>query len=258
MKFSIITATYNSQRSIFQCLNSILNQTYANFEIVLVDGGSTDDTLRIIQEFYDPRIKVVSEPDYGLYDALNKGITRATGDIIGFLHSDDFFANPRVLENLIAAFHDEKVHGVYSNLKYVSQENPEKVLRNWKSKDFQYKNLKYGWMPPHPTLFLRKEVYQTIGSFNTSLKIAADYDFILRLFTSRTFNIKYLNIYITHMRMGGASNGSLHSIFKKSSEDHQVISQFELWGIFTLIFKNLRKLPQFLKIPGFHNVNHLF
>ncbi len=257
MKFSIITATYNSQSSIFQCLSSILNQTYSNFEIVLVDGVSIDDTLQIIQEFHDSRIKVVSEPDNGLYDALNKGITRATGDIIGFLHSDDFFANPNVLENLIAAFHDEKVHGVYSNLKYVSQENPEKVLRNWKSKEFQFTNLKYGWMPPHPTLFLRKEVYQQIGSFNTRLKIAADYDFILRLFTSRKFKIQYLNIYITHMRMGGASNGSLNSILRKSSEDYQVISQFKLWGIFTLIFKNLRKLPQFLKISGFHNLNHV-
>ncbi len=197
-----------------------------------------------IQQFNDPRIKVISEKDDGLYYALNKGISMATGDVVGFIHSDDFFPDVNVLENLYKSLHSEQVDGVYANLKYVSQSDSNKVVRDWKSKPFKSENLKYGWMPPHPTLFLKRDFYNTLGGFNTNFRIAADYDFILRLFSSNKFQIKYLNIYTTHMRVDGASNKSLKSIFKKSSEDYKVISQYSLLGFFTLVFKNLRKIPQ--------------
>lgn len=197
-----------------------------------------------IQQFNDPRIKVISEKDDGLYYALNKGISMATGDVVGFIHSDDFFPDVNVLENLYKSLQSEQVDGVYANLKYVSQSDSNKVVRDWKSKPFKSENLKYGWMPPHPTLFLKRDFYNTLGGFNTNFRIAADYDFILRLFSSNKFQIKYLNIYTTHMRVDGASNKSLKSIFKKSSEDYKVISQYSLLGFFTLVFKNLRKIPQ--------------
>jgi glycosyltransferase len=219
-------------------------QTYSNFEVIIVDGASTDETLLKIQQFNDPRIKVISEKDDGLYYALNKGISMATGDVVGFIHSDDFFPDVNVLENLYKSLQSEQVDGVYANLKYVSQSDSNKVVRDWKSKPFKSENLKYGWMPPHPTLFLKRDIYNTLGGFNTNFRIAADYDFILRLFSSNKFQIKYLNIYTTHMRVGGASNKSLKSIFKKSSEDYKVISQYSLLGFFTLVFKNLRKIPQ--------------
>jgi len=197
-----------------------------------------------IQQFNDPRIKVISEKEDGLYYALNKGISMATGDVVGFIHSDDFFPDVNVLENLYKSLQSEQVDGVYANLKYVSQSDSNKVVRDWKSKPFKSENLKYGWMPPHPTLFLKRDFYNTLGGFNTNFRIAADYDFILRLFSSNKFQIKYLNIYTTHMRVDGASNKSLKSIFKKSSEDYKVISQYSLLGFFTLVFKNLRKIPQ--------------
>ena len=244
MKFSLITATFNSQKSIAFCLNSVMIQTYSNFEVIIVDGASTDETLLKIQQFNDPRIKVISEKDDGLYHALNKGISMATGDVVGFLHSDDFFPDECVLENLYKSLHSEQVDGVYANLKYVSQSDSNKVVRDWKSKPFKFENLKYGWMPPHPTLFLKRDIYNTLGGFNTNFRIAADYDFILRLFSSNKFQIKYLNIYTTHMRVGGASNKSFKSIFQKSLEDYKVISQYSLLGFFTLVFKNLRKILQ--------------
>ena len=219
-------------------------QTYSDFEVIIVDGASTDETLLKIQQFNDKRIKVVSEKDDGLYHALNKGISMATGDVVGFLHSDDFFPDAFVLENLHKLLQSEQVDGVYSNLKYVSQSDSNKVVRDWKSKPFKIENLKFGWMPPHPTLFLKRDIYNTLGGFNTNFRIAADYDFILRLFSSNKFQIKYLNMYTTHMRVGGASNKSFKSIFQKSMEDYKVISQYSLLGFFTLVFKNLRKIPQ--------------
>ena len=140
MKFSLITATFNSQKSIAFCLNSVMIQTYSNFEVIIVDGASTDETLLKIQQFNDPRIKVISEKDDGLYHALNKGISMATGDVVGFLHSDDFFPDECVLENLYKSLHSEQVDGVYANLKYVSQSDSNKVVRDWKSKPFKFEN----------------------------------------------------------------------------------------------------------------------
>jgi glycosyltransferase len=222
-------------------------QSHTDFEVLVVDGGSTDNTLTLIEGFKDPRIKVVSEKDDGLYDALNKGINRATGDIVGFLHSDDFFPNGAVLTNIAKAFNNENINGVYGNLKYVSADNPDKVLRNWVSKPFQGINLKYGWMPPHPTLFLKKTIYDELGGFNTQFKIAADYDFILKLFTRKEYKVYYLNIFITHMRVGGVSNKSVFSILLKSFEDIKIVRKQKQMNILTVLFKNTRKISQFIR-----------
>lgn len=246
MKFSIITATYNSQKFIESCIQSVLNQSYPNIELIIVDGASSDNTLQIIQSFNDPRVKIHSERDNGIYFALNKGVSLASGDVIGFLHSDDFFVHENVIEEIILELQNPNIQGVYSNLKYVHHSNPNQVIRNWKSKPYKPINLKFGWMPPHPTLFLKREVYDSIGLFNTNYRIAADYDWILRVFTDSRFTIKYLDMYISDMRIGGASNGSVKSIIKKSKEDYSVIQNYPLWGWLTLISKNIRKLPQLL------------
>ncbi len=246
MKFSIITATYNSQQFIESCIQSVLNQSYPNIELIIVDGASSDNTLQLVEKFNDPRVTIYSERDNGIYFALNKGISLATGDVIGFLHSDDFFVHENVIEEIAGELQNSNIHGVYSNLKYVHHSNPNQVIRDWKSKPFKPINLKFGWMPPHPTLFLKRIVYDSIGPFNTSYRIAADYDWILRAFTESSFNIKFLDMYISDMRIGGASNGSLKSIIKKSKEDYSVIRQYPLWGWLTLISKNVRKLPQLL------------
>ncbi len=247
MKISIITATYNSQNFIESCIQSVLDQTYTDFELIIVDGLSTDNTLEIIRKFNDSRIRLFSEKDNGIYFALNKGIDLATGDVVGFLHSDDFLVNNYVFQNIVNEFHTHKIDGIYSNLKYVSSLDSIKIIRNWKSKSFNSINLKFGWMPPHPTLFLKKSIYDQIGGFNVQYKIAADYDFILRLFNSQKYNIKYLDTYISHMRTGGASNKSIKAILKKSSEDLSIISNYPLWGVLTLMFKNFRKITQFVK-----------
>ncbi len=246
MTFSIITATFNSQAHIKACLESVIIQSYTDFEVLIVDGGSTDNTLTLIEGFKDPRIKVVSEKDDGLYDALNKGISRATGCIVGFLHSDDFFPDGKVLEDIVGVFENNKIAGVYGDLKYVNAEDSAKVVRNWVSKPFKRSNLKYGWMPPHPTLFLRKSVYSDLRGFNTEYRIAADYDFILKLCCSNKYELFYYNRVITHMRVGGMSNNNLKSVIQKSSEDLRIINNYPLLGILTLFFKNIRKLSQFI------------
>jgi glycosyltransferase involved in cell wall biosynthesis len=245
VKISIITATFNSQSFIECSVLSVLNQTYSNIELIIVDGLSTDNTLDIIRKINDPRIHLISEKDNGIYYALNKGISLASGDIIGFLHSDDFFVDNQIVERIVNEFRNTKLDGVYSNLKYVSINDSNKIVRNWRSMPFKRINLKFGWMPPHPTLFLLKSVYNEIGDFNVKYRISADYDFILRLFISQNYSIKYLDTYISNMRTGGASNKSLKAISKKSREDLDIISNYPLWGTFTFVFKNLRKISQF-------------
>ena len=172
MKFSLITATYNSLSSIHSVLDSVRAQTHSDIEWIIVDGGSTDGTLDFIKENEKYIDKYVSEKDKGIYDALNKGVKMASGDVIGFLHSDDFLASSEIIATINNVFSANQVDGVYGDLEYVEKENTNKVVRYWKSKTFQYSLLKKGWMPAHPTVFLKKEVYQKHGFFNTNLKIS--------------------------------------------------------------------------------------
>ena len=248
MKVSIITATYNSSATIEHCIQSVIGQDYPEIEYIIVDGGSTDETISVIKDWQkrDSRIQWVSEKDKGIYDALNKGVTMATGDVIGFVHSDDFLADPSTISKLMLKFKTGDIDGVYGNLQYVDQTNPDKVIRAWKSQPFRSNLLQHGWMPAHPTLFLKKEVYEKHGEFNLNFKIAADYDFMLRVLQDHSLSFSYLPQVITKMRMGGASNGSLKNIMNKSREDYKVMKTngltFPMWG---LLAKNLSKLPQF-------------
>lgn len=245
MKLSIITATYNSENNITGCLSSVYNQSYKNMEHIIIDGLSKDDTLSILKLYQNKNLNIISEKDTGIYDALNKGIQLATGDVIGFLHSDDLYYSDNTLKNIMHIFEDQSVDAVYGDLIYITQDL-SKTVRYWQSGFFSLKKLKSGWMPPHPTLFLRKSIYETYGVFDTDFKIAADYDFILRVLSKKNLKIVYLPEVITKMRVGGASNKSVKNIIQKSREDYRALKKNHIGGIYTLIIKNISKVKQFI------------
>jgi glycosyltransferase involved in cell wall biosynthesis len=248
MKVSIITACYNSSYSIGYCLESILSQNYDNIEFNIIDGKSSDDTLSIVKHYQKKYsyIKLISEKDEGIYDALNKGVLLATGDVIGFVHSDDLLASKTVISEIVATLKNEKLDGVYGDLEYVRKEDTSKVVRFWKSRSFNSKLLSMGWMPAHPTLFLKKEVYEKHGFFNLSYKISADYDFMLRILKDDSLKFGYLPKVITKMRIGGASNGSIKNIINKTKEDYRAVRSNHIGGWFSILIKNTSKIKQFV------------
>lgn len=243
MKISIITAVYNNKENIKDALHSVANQTYKNVEHIVIDGGSTDGTLDVLKASKSVS-KLVSEKDNGIYDALNKGIALASGDVIGFLHSDDIFANNQVVEKIAKAFQEKHIDTLYSDLQYVQKQDVSKVVRHWESCDFRMHLLRKGWMPPHPTLFLKKEVYEKHGNFNINFTIAADYDLILRIFKDGERKVFYVPEVNVKMRVGGKSN-TLKNIITKSKEDFITLKQNKVGGFWTLFVKNASKFKQF-------------
>lgn len=245
MIVSIITATYNNKNTIEDTILSVLSQTYANIEYIIIDGKSTDGTLDIIEKYKNRIDKIISEADKGMYDALNKGIKQASGDVIGFLHSDDFYADEQVIENIIETFKTQDTNSVYGDLEYVSATNPKNTIRYWKAGSFNIKGLKKGWMPPHPTFYVRKEIYKKHGSFNLDYKIAADYDLMLRFLGKFKISTTYLPKVLVKMRWGGASNRNLGNIIQKSKEDYLILKRNNIGGFLSLLSKNFRKIGQF-------------
>ncbi len=243
MKISVITAVWNNCETVAQALESILAQTYTNVEMIVIDGASTDGTREVLERYRDKLAVLVSERDAGIYDALNKGIARATGDVIGFLHADDLLADSTVLARIAGAF-SASVDGVYGDLLYVRKQNPTQTVRYWRSRPFTPDLCGKGWMPAHPTLYLRRAVYQRHGQFDTSYRIAADYDFMLRILKAGT-RVVYLPAVLVKMRVGGVSNRSLGNLLRKSREDLRALQQNRVGGMWTLLRKNLSKLPQF-------------
>jgi glycosyltransferase involved in cell wall biosynthesis len=248
MKISIITAVYNSVSTISDTIISVDKQTHKNLEHIIVDGRSTDGSLDEINRNTHSRMMLVSEPDNGVYSALNKGINLATGDVIGFAHSDDFLAHDRVIEHISKAFEDPAVEAVFGNLDYISKDNRLKIIRHWSGTPFSKCKLYHGWMPAHPTLYVRSHVYERLGSFNTNFQIAADYDFILRYFSQTTAKIVFIPEVLYKMRLGGCSNQNLKNILKKTIEDYYAIRINGIGGLNTLIRKNLSKVFQFTPI----------
>ena len=246
LTISIITAVHNNKKFIENAMKSVLGQTYPHIEYIVVDGNSTDGTLDIIKKYEGKISKWISEPDSGIYEALNKGIKLTTGDVVGFLHSDDLFASNMVIEKVAGKFLSGSVNAVYSDLVYITKNNGDKTVRYWKAGEYKRKSLKFGWIPPHPTLFVKKEVYDNCGLFNTGLRIAADYDMMLRLLTYCGDKISYIDETLVKMRLGGASNRSLKNMIIKSREDYIALSNngFPL-PLLTLFLKNIRKLNQF-------------
>ena len=249
MKISIITATFNRGHFIESCILSILRQDIKNIELIIIDGLSTDSTSKKIKPILkkNKNIKFYSEKDLGIYDALNKGIDKASGEIIGFLHSDDLFYNSEVLKKIINKFKKYDLDGIYGDLEYVEKINTNKIVRYWESCTFSYKLLRKGWTPPHPTLFLKKSIYLKYGKFDLNFKISADYDFMLRVFKNDTLNIQYFPDIITRMRVGGISNKNIRNILIKTFEDYKAIRKNKIGGIGTLLRKNTSKIKQFLQ-----------
>lgn len=246
MNISIITVSYNSSKTIRESIESVNNLDYQNLEHVFIDGKSSDNTLEIIYEFSTRKKTVICEKDKGIYDAFNKGVNNTKGDIVGFLHSDDTFAANDILDQVISVFSKyQDVDGVYGDLMYVDKLNTNKVIRYWKSKVFNQNLLKKGWMPAHPTLFLKKEIYDKHGSFDLNYKVSADYDFMVRILKDSDLNFKYLPQVVTKMKVGGNSNRSLSNIIKKSREDFEIIKKNKIGGFVTLLQKNLSKISQF-------------
>jgi len=246
MRVSIITITYNNSHSIAEAINSVISQTYSDIEYIVVDGKSKDNTVDVIRSFGDKIARFISEPDKGIYDALNKGIAMATGDLIGFLHSDDFFPSTDTIQHVVDAFKANDTDSLYGDLQYVNKQHTSKVLRNWRSGNFSLRQLKLGWMPPHPTLYVKRWVYQKYGGFDTSLDISGDYDTMLRFLGKYKISTQYLPEVMVKMRVGGASNKSIKNIIQKSWEDWVAIRNNEFGNLYTLLFKNLRKVPQFI------------
>jgi glycosyltransferase len=257
MTISIITAVFNASKTIEACIQSISSQTYPDLEHIIVDGGSTDRTLEIIEKVmnhespvtnHQTRVpRVISEPDNGIYDALNKGIRMAAGDLVGFLHADDIYASDSVIEKVAEVMKQNNSDSCYGDLLYVDKNDTNRTIRYWKSSPFASTLLKKGWMPPHPTFFVRRKAYEKYGLFDTSFKIAADYELMLRFLAHHKISTCYIPEVLVKMRMGGASNRSLQNLFRKSSEDYRAMKMHQVGGLASLLRKNLSKVPQFFR-----------
>lgn len=212
---------------------------------MVIDGASTDGTLELLHSRLDRCAVLVSGPDKGIYDALNKGLARATGEVIGLLHSDDFFADNQVLADIANAFKEPDIEAVFGDLQYVSKANTNSVIRYWRAGHYSRARLGRGWMPPHPTLFLRRSVIERWGGFDTRFRIAADYDAILRYFGRGNIRAAYIPRVLVKMRLGGESNRSLGKIWRKSLEDYRALKKNGVGGVGALIWKNVSKVGQF-------------
>ncbi|MCF1716403.1 glycosyltransferase [Flavihumibacter sp. RY-1] len=243
---TIITATYNSAATLADTLESVASQTYPRIEHLIIDGVSIDDTAAIIARY--PHVaRFVSEPDKGLYDAMNKGIKLASGDIIGILNSDDFYADNRVIEKIVELFQNPDTLAVYADLQYVDAEDTSKVIRYWKAGTYDQQAFYYGWMPPHPSFFVRKQLYEQCGVFNTSFRHSADYELMLRFLLRYNAPAAYLPQVVVKMRMGGQSNASFRNRWKANREDRRAWTVNGLTPyFFTIPLKPFRKIGQFL------------
>lgn len=246
LKVSVITIAYNSAETIEDTIVSVINQDYSNVEYIIIDGGSKDDTLKIVEKYRDKISIVVSEPDKGIYDAMNKGVANATGDIVGILNSDDIYADNKVITDIVNKIGDKD--SIYADLVYVKRDSTDEVTRFWKSGTYKKGSFISGWMPPHPTFFVKKECYDKYGTYNLTLKSAADYECMLRMLHKHEISVTYLPRVITKMRVGGQSNVTVGNRLKANKEDRLAWEINEIKPKFyTLHMKPVRKIGQFFK-----------
>lgn len=246
LKITIITACYNSELTIRDTIKSVLKQKSDLFDLeyIIIDGASSDGTVDIVNSF-GGIAKVVSEPDNGIYNALNKGLSLATGDIVGFLHADDVYASGSVLNDVANLFKTSTCEACWGDLEYVASNDLDRVIRYWKSSPFKRNSFKFGWMPPHPSFFARKTLYERFGGFDESFKIAADYELMFRFLHINGCSTSYLPKTLVKMRMGGVSNRSINSMVHKTCEDIAVWKKHGFWfGLFYVFMKNISKLSQ--------------
>lgn len=248
MKISIITATYNSASTLRDTLDSILIQTNKDYEVIVVDGKSKDNTLDIVKEYekkFDGRMRWISEPDRGIYDAMNKGITMATGDVIGILNSDDFFTSDDVIETVVKEI--KEVDAVYGDIHFVKPENLTKCVRYYSSNNFRPWRMRFGFMPAHPSFYARKEVFEKYGLYSLEYKIAADYDMMVRLFCKHKISYKYIKKDFVTMRTGGMSTNSISHRLLLTKEDAMACRKHGLYSnVLLCSFKYITKIFEFL------------
>lgn len=218
LKISIVTAAFNSEATIEDTLRSIDGQTYDEVEHLVMDGGSNDSTMDVLSRFEAPERKVVSEPDNGIYDAMNKGIVQASGDVIGFLNADDFYESSDVVAEIARAFQNPDVDIVFGNLRYVDAEDTSKVIRDWSSEPFREGMFRRGWMPPHPTVYARRAVFEEVGLFDSEYSICADWEWLFRAFEVSRHRTCFLDRYFVKMRIGGVSNSSISNVLRSNGE----------------------------------------
>ncbi len=247
MKISLITVCRNAEEYIAQCINSVLTQKYKNVEYIIIDGNSSDSTLSIIKTFKKGITTLISEKDEGIYDAMNKGIALATGDVIGILNADDFFADDTVLERIAEKFVETNADIIYGNLWYVARNNLQKVIRKWISKPYTENLFQWGWMPAHPTFYARRELFQHYGDYNIDFKSAADYELMLRFMNKNTTKSVFIDYLLVKMRVGGVSNKSLKNRISANLSDLKAMQLNEIrWPWVAIFLKPIRKIMQFI------------
>ncbi|HTA84201.1 MAG TPA: glycosyltransferase family 2 protein [Bacteroidia bacterium] len=247
MKVSIITACLNNAATLEDAMRSVFEQDYPNIEYIVIDGASTDGTAAILEKYKSKLSVLVSEKDAGIYAALNKGLSKATGDIVGFLHADDFYTYANSISKIVKAFEKENADCVYSDIQYVERDNTLNLVRDWKSQPYTDGMFLKGWMPPHPTFFLKRKCYEQYGNYNTTFTISADYELMLRMLHKHKLKATYIPEVLVKMRTGGVSNRSLAKRIKANMEDRKAWKINNLKpGFFTLIIKPLGKIGQYL------------
>tara|TARA_Y100000591_G_C21833941_1_gene701349 strand:+ start:572 stop:1348 length:777 start_codon:yes stop_codon:yes gene_type:complete len=248
LKVTIITVTYNAASTIEQTIKSVLDQDYNIIEYIIIDGLSTDNTIQVANKYKSRISKIVSEKDKGIYDAMNKGIELATGDIIGILNADDYFTKKNIISNVVNTFHkNSKLDGVYSNLLYINKKN--KISRLWETGNYKKKYLSYGWTIPHPTLFVKKAVYLKCMNYDLKFENAADYEFILRILVKFNIKLQYINIYSVIMRTGGASDSGLFNMLHQNKLILKAMKKYNVFGsvIKFIVYKIISRLFQIIR-----------
>ncbi len=246
MRVSLITGVLNAKDTIGDTIESIVHQSYPAIEYIVIDGGSKDGTIEIVNRYKNKIAAFISEPDNGHFEAMNKGLKMATGEIVGFLHADDFLVDGQVIAKVVAAFKATGADCVWGDLVYVDRRDPRKVVRYWRAGEYKKGLFTQGWMPPHPAFFVRRAVYEKYGDFNTRLRISSDYEIMLRFLHKHQISSFYLPEVLVRMRVGGISNRSLKNLMRKSMEDYRAWKLNGLKGGMHIIFlKNISKIPQF-------------
>ena len=253
MQVSLITCTKNSGEVMEDCCTSIFSQTHKNIEHIIIDNNSIDNTLSIAKGSKIMCQKIFQQKSIGIYGALNEGLKFAGGDIIGVLHSDDQLYNSKVIETIEKIFSTQNIDILFANLLYVSKKDTNKIIRKWKSNlkegiqsNFFLKNkINNGWMPPHTTIFIKKNILEKVGYYDEGFKISSDYDYIIKIFRENNFKIFFLNEFIVKMKTGGASNKNIKNILTKVIEDYQIMKKYKFKILRALLFKNFSKISQF-------------
>lgn len=245
MKISIITVVLNRANTIRRTIESVISQSYKDIEYIIIDGGSTDGTLDIVNSYRDKIDVIISEKDNGIYDAMNKGLGIATGDVIGFLNSDDYYTNSMALEKVVEKFKSNNIDAVFADIVFTNENN--KVIRYWKVGEFKRFKIKLGWMPPHTTFFVKRSIFQRYGGFDSNYTISGDYELAVRLLWRFNIAVSYIPEVLVNARIGGATNKDIKSIIRSSMEVYRVIKTHKIGGILTLIIRHLSRIPQFIR-----------